>query len=98
MIELIVIVSLFCNGLYIVSRPGKLFDFADNNLQSFMLGHIWFAGFYKPILGCVRCMASLWGIALSLLMLPMDWSILWRIPIICISASALNAILFELYE
>lgn len=56
MIELLFINAFFIVGLYEASEAGgileKPHDFLERNLPEII---------YKPILGCVYCMASVWG-------------------------------------
>ena len=104
MLQTIIIISLFCNGLYIVTRPGMLLEFFDRWLYQIIFPdrsedikplH---TQLYKPILGCIKCMASVWGVAISLILLPFSISLLFQIPLMCICASALNAVIYQLYE
>lgn len=54
--ELVIMNSLFIIGLYEATEPGNLLasihDFMETRFPSWL---------YKPILGCVYCMASFWG-------------------------------------
>ncbi|HWB64863.1 MAG TPA: hypothetical protein VG603_15205 [Chitinophagales bacterium] len=98
MITLIVIISLFCNGLYIITRPGMIFGFVSYRLELLALKYYWFTFAYKPLLGCIKCMASVWGIAISFLVLSPGWYMLWYVPVACICASATNTIIYQMYE
>jgi len=103
-LQIVLIISLFCNGLYIITRPGMLFEFLDRWLYQLIFPKRsqdikpFHTQLYKPILGCIKCMASVWGIFICLVMLKFSPALLFQIPVICICASALNAILFQLYE
>ena len=110
MLQLIIIISLFCNGLHIITREGQIFyglrTFIEDLLFTKLAAKIpvtaWYKDLptfiYKPLMGCIKCMASFWGIVISLIVLYLNINLLWQIPIICISASALNAIFYQLYE
>ena len=100
----IIIISLFCNGLHVITRPGMLFDFFDRWLYALIFPkrseditklH---TQLYKPLLGCIKCMASVWGIVICLLVLPFTAHLFIQIPVACIAASALNAVVYQLYE
>ena len=97
MIKLILIISLFCNGLYIITAPGMLLNFLRNYLEALTFHHPKFVYTYKPLLGCIKCMASVWGIVLCLFFLNPGWYMLWYIPVVCICSSALNAVIYHLY-
>jgi hypothetical protein len=60
-LALIFINSLFIIGLYEATESGRILagihDFLENYLPDLI---------YKPLLGCVYCMASVWGSALFL--------------------------------
>ncbi len=58
---LIIINSLFIIGLYEASESGRILS----GVHDWMERHLpmWL---YKPILGCVYCMASVWGCVLFL--------------------------------
>ena len=110
MLQLIIIISLYCNGLHIITREGQLFyplrTFIEDLLFVKLAGAIpataWYKQLptfvYKPLMGCIKCMASFWGIVISLTVLNLNLNLLWQIPLICISASALNAVIYQLYE
>ena len=98
LLQTIIITSLFCNGLQIVTGPGMLFDFVTHKLEEVTLLHPRTEIIYKPLLGCIKCMASVWGIVISLLLLPVTPMLIIKIPIICICSSALNVVIYGLYE
>ena len=53
---------------------------------------------YYPILYCIRCMPSLYGTVIVLLVLPLSPALLWQFPIILISSIATSTIIYNLYE
>ena len=50
----------------------------------------WLGEVYKPLLGCIVCMGSIWGV-LGGLLFGLD---LYLIPILCVLVAALNAIIY----
>lgn len=50
----------------------------------------WLGEVYKPLLGCIVCMGSIWGI-LGGLLFGVD---LYLIPILCVIVAALNGIIY----
>lgn len=103
----IIIISLFCNGWYLITHTGNIFD-------SLRLKYLDFAGgieradgtirwerersifkfIYSPLFGCIVCMSSIWGtIGILLLGLPL---VKW--PIIVVSVACVNLIINKLYE
>ena len=104
MLQTIIIISIFCNGLHIVTRQGMLLEFVDRWLYKLIFPgqpediQRWHTQLYKPVLGCIKCMASVWGVVICLCLLPYSVALLFQVPVACICASALNAILFQLYE
>jgi len=51
--------------------------------------------FYKPILACVYCMASLYGVTICLSLLPFTLDLLWQIPFVCIGAVSFNGVIYN---
>ncbi len=54
----IIVISLFCYGIHIASEPGMLLSSIAEWFEK-KLPVFW----YKPLFGCVYCMASVWGTA-----------------------------------
>ena len=110
----IVIISLFCNGWYLISHGGNIFE----QLRLFYLKHAggiekgtgaiyWEGGgllkwLYSPLFGCVICMASIWGtIGYFILETPFVHHypiVLIRYPVIIISVACGNLIIKNLYD
>ena len=98
MITAIILTALFVNGLQVVTNPGMIFEFyhkwaksqfsyikgCDVNKWHFM---------YKPVIGCAPCMCSIYGTAITLLTMPFTVDLIWQLPIILISSSALAKLL-----
>ena len=105
MIEKIIIISLFVNGLQIVTSKGMLLGFVKDWLDKRLLirtfeksGYVekpkWI---YKPLLYCVRCMPSLWGCIIVALWGGYSMDLIWQLPVILISASCGAAVINSLY-
>jgi len=98
----ILIISLFCCGLHFITRDGWLLDFIDYALLGALGGAIRYGVdrsitwknklgeyAYKPLLGCVVCMGSVWGVLGSVYFGRID-----QIPVICVCVSGLNGIIY----
>jgi hypothetical protein len=97
----ILIISLFCNGWYLICDRGMvLFPIHQAYLSIYSdihpdkIIHRVLAFLYKPLFGCVTCMASIWG---SLVYWTIsDNLILW--PITIIGAACGNILINSIYE
>jgi len=124
MIELvltILILSIFCNGVYLIVNFGNVLDpirkwyidisagieNADGRINwthniNFKYDHPKKVFFYKPLFGCVVCMASIWGtigywtIQLANHSINIKSLALWPIIIICVACG--NLLVNRLYE
>ena len=91
MIEQIFVISLFCVGLYVITHDYFTFlnlDSFENNLIK-DYPRLWI--FYKPLLGCVTCMASFWSFVFI-----QRLSI--ELVITAFSVAYVNTILYRLYQ
>lgn len=106
MIEQIFLTSLFTTGLYITTHePYLLAWFREfvamkvlkatyhwNPIEEtgtyIVTGWQWYV--WKPLLGCLPCMASVWGFALYTLSYPLSVHSLYELPIIILGASGVN--------
>lgn len=88
MIFTIVIISLFCNGLKIITEEGMIFH--PFEVWASKLPNI----IYKPLIGCLGCMGSVWGIAIYI---ALNGFSLIQIPyiIICCVCAAFTNFLFK---
>ncbi len=97
-----VLVGLFCNGLQIVTDTNMILEPVSKWLDSKFVKddgeEMTVNKLYFPILYCIRCMPSIYGTIFCLAFLPIGVSLLWQIPIVCISASATSTILSQLYD
>lgn len=53
---------------------------------------------YDPLIGCLICMASVHGVAWSLVLLPHTLNLFWQIPLVCVATAAMNSILNNIYN
>jgi hypothetical protein len=102
----ILIISLFCNGWYLLTNGlildplrKKYLDYAGGiELSDGSInwdGYIPFLKFlYKPLFGCVTCMASIWG---TLIYWIIDNSLI-HYPITIIAAACTNLLINKLYD
>jgi hypothetical protein len=103
----ILIISLFCNGWYLITHDGMALDPLRKKYLDFAGGLELANGFiewenyypilkflYKPLFGCVICYASIWG---SLVYWSIDNS--WiHYPIVIISSSCVNLLIKNIYD
>ena len=52
---------------------------------------------YKPIIGCVKCMPSLYGSLICLCLFPADVSLIYQIPIVIACSSTVSTIIHQNY-
>lgn len=88
----ILLIGLFCNGLYISAEEGMIFYEPAKWLKS---KPDWLS---KPIISCVYCMASFWG---SLLHIPLGFIFgvsAFMLPVVIVSAVFMNGFIRLVYE
>lgn len=73
------------------------FNYAENHVKT-EVAEIKVSKVYYPILYCIRCMPSLYGTVIVLLVLPLSPALLWQLPIIIVSSIATSTIIYNLYE
>lgn len=91
-----IIISLFCAGLYRAAEPGMLLSrfhaWAETNIKPKWM--------YSPVIGCVYCMASIWGtivyfsLELGVWGSDIDESTLIMWPITCCACVYLNGLFY----
>lgn len=91
MIEQILVISLFCVGLYIVTHDFFLFlkldEFENKLIKEYT--ELWLL--FKPLLGCVTCMASVWSFVFV-------QKISIEFVVTAFSVAFLNTILYRIYQ
>lgn len=53
---------------------------------------------YYPILNCIKCMPSIYGTAIALLLLPFHVELIYQIPLVIFCSVTLNCIFYQMYE
>jgi hypothetical protein len=111
MITQIILISIFCNGWYLITRQGMILFFLHNWYLELFKGFIRADGdvewmyktspeiprfFYKPLFGCVTCMASIWGSIGYLILNGFDDIVKYIFTIVCVAC--LNVIIKNIYE
>lgn len=89
----VLITALFVNGLVISTGENMILEPVKKWLQS-KIGE---KMIYKPIIGCVKCMPSLYGSLICLCLLPVDVSLIYQIPIVIACSSTVSTIIHQNY-
>lgn len=85
----IILTALVVNGISIASGENMLLQ----PLKVWLHRRIGHMKIYKPLIGCVRCMPSIYGTLICLAFLPATWHLLYAIPVVILSASTLATII-----
>ena len=93
LLQIIVITGLFVNGLSICADTRMIFE----HVKAWIKSKIGERKIYKPIIGCVRCMPSIYGTIIYLLMMPIDINIVWQLPIVIVASVSLSAVINSQY-
>jgi len=111
---LIVLISLFCNGIYLLFNFGNVLDPARlwiiDKLGGINMsdGRVMFRNdnnfkykcsfFYKPLFGCITCMSSIWGSIAYFTLTFLTPQPIVLYPVIIICCSCMNLLINRLYE
>ena len=99
-IQLLLLNCLFIIGLYEATEPGGILARPHDFLEKYLTSVI-----YKPLLGCVYCMASVWGtlffvfffsVQIQVAFQKNDWFMMIYWVVYIISLSGLNHLLYAL--
>lgn len=109
----IVLTALFVNGLDIATQPGMLLYFIRRWLNKLFIRTVAVKGtaenpqainyrqvvskWYYPLLYCIKCMPSVYGTLICLLLLPFGAHLLYAIPVVVVCSVALASILHTQY-
>lgn len=93
MINCIILTALFVNGLSIATDSGMIFE----HVKAWIKLKVGEKKIYKPIIGCVRCMPSIYGTIIYMLMMPIDINIIWQLPIVIVASVSLSAVINSQY-
>ena len=113
----IVLISLFCNGIYLLFNFGNVFDFIRLWYLSLCGGiqrndgritytidandrvyHPIKIFFYKPLFGCITCMASIWGSVGYLILSQVITQHIIIYPITIVCCACMNLLINRIYE
>jgi hypothetical protein len=108
MIE-IIIISLFCNGWYLITHDGMLFDPVRKSYLNICdaversdgqiiwgYNHDFLKFFYKPLFGCIICMASIPGSIAYWIINDFTLDNLTKYPVIIICVAFVNYLLHNI--
>jgi hypothetical protein len=111
MIAQIILISLFCNGWYLITRQGMIFFFLHRWYVEASKGFFRADGevewmyrtapalprfIYKPLFGCLPCMASIWGSTGYVMLNGFNDFVNYIFTIVCVAC--LNLIIKNIYE
>lgn len=98
----ILLISVFCNGWFIITRDGMVLDrfriWLDRSIKpESIIRYI-----YTPFIGCIICMSSFWGslIYLKNISITYEYGLYhaWNYPITIVGSAFGNYLLFNLLE
>lgn len=108
MLELILLTSFTTLGLFItgygfILEPIRTFiarllggkQFLEEGEWYYVFPTTYLKTIWKPIWGCPPCMPSLWGTVVYTLFIPYSVESIYELPILILSSSALNFIIFN---
>lgn len=88
----ILILALFCNGLYIASEDHMILERPNRWMEKSL--PLWI---YKPVLGCIYCMASIWGVVVYFVVNGTTTD-LYHLPILIICGCFANGLVRTIYD
>lgn len=89
----ILLTALVVNGTNIATSEGMLLE----PVKKYLFKQVGAFKIYKPLIGCVRCMPSIYGFTICLLMLPITPHLIYIIPIVILASSTVATIIHSLY-
>ena len=95
----IVLTALTVNGVDIATGENMLLEPFKKWLKSKLTpkGILEPYKIYKPLIGCVKCMPSIYGTVICLLILPFGVDLIWQMPIVILSSSTVATIINQNY-
>jgi len=95
----IVLTALTVNGVDIATGENMLLEPFKNWLKFKLTPNtgLYPLKIYKPIIGCVKCMPSIYGTVICLLILPFGVDLIWQLPIVILSSSTVATIINQNY-
>lgn len=93
------VVSLFSLGFKISTGDGMILNWLKRGLDEvFIIREGKYSKWYYPILYCIKCMPSIYGTGLCLLLLPFHVELIYQIPLVIFCSVTLNSIFYQLYD
>jgi len=89
----IILTALSVNGMNIATGEGMILE----PLKKFLHYKIGSKKIYKPLIGCVKCMPSIYGSLICILILPFTFNLIYIIPIVILSSSTVATIIHSQY-
>lgn len=89
----IILTALSVNGMNIATGEGMILE----PLKKFLHYKIGSKKIYKPLIGCVKCMPSIYGSIICLLFLPFHVELIYQIPIVIGCSSTVATIIHSQY-
>lgn len=95
----IILTALAVNGVNIASGEGMILFTVKKWLKKALTRQCQVEpmAIYKPLIGCVKCMPSIYGTIICLCFLPLTPHLLYIIPIVILCSSTLATIIHSLY-
>lgn len=96
----IVLISAFCNGLYICMDEGMVLNPIWKRIEKLLMktngSEVKYHFLYKPLGGCLACMASVYGSLVYWAIQPFTLTSLMMWPIVIIASVYTNLVLNKL--
>ena len=89
----ILMAAFAVNGIEIATGKGMILELPKLWLHS-KIGN---RKIYKPIIGCVKCMPSVYGAIICVCFLPFTLQLLYIIPVVILCSSTLATIINQFY-
>lgn len=89
----LLILALWCKAIDLATRDGMILHGVDR-----WAGHVLPEWLYKPVIGCVYCMASVHGTLIHLFFWRVFGADLALWPVVCVCGIAVNGLVSETYE
>jgi hypothetical protein len=94
LLKLILVTSLFCNGLYEATGNKRIFERPRDWMELYLPKWV-----FSPIIGCIYCMSSVWsivGVVIYSLLYQFDINLVYLLPVMICCVCALNGVIYNL--
>lgn len=110
MLELIFIISLFTQGLFVSGHSPYVLNGIRHRIatslggvyrESLAEGEVWYEfngimnEIWKPVWGCPVCMSSFWGVVIYSIFIPYTWDSIYQLPMVIIGTACVNFVIFN---